>query len=103
MGTGGNGPDKHVGYSRAFDPFQNLRRDVCNVHQAAGLVFAVSDAEMLKTFIESFAKDANLEFEKSGNLNIYKTKISPIVNTDEETDFSNDNDDQQKTTKTIRQ
>ena len=62
--------------------------------KAAGLVFAVSDAEMLKTFIESFAKDANLVFEKSGNLNIYKTKITPIVNTDEETDFSNDNNDQ---------
>jgi len=62
--------------------------------KAAGFVFGVSDAEMLKTFIESFAKDANLVFEKSGNLNIYKTKITPLANTDEETDFSNDNDDQ---------
>ncbi len=60
--------------------------------KAAGLVFGVSDADMLKSFIESFAKDANLEFEKSGNLNIYKTKSTSLDNATEETDFSNDND-----------
>jgi len=62
--------------------------------KAVGLVFAVSDAEMLKNFIESFAKDANLEFEKSGNLNIYKTKNSISINEDEESEFSNDKDNQ---------
>ncbi len=62
--------------------------------KAVGLVFGVSDAEMLKTFIESFAKDANLEFEKSGNLNIYKTKNTTSNTTEEESEFSNDNDNQ---------
>jgi len=62
--------------------------------KSVGLVFGVSDAEMLKTFIESFAKDANLEFEKSGNLNIYKTKSNVSNNTEEESEFSNDNNNQ---------
>ena len=60
--------------------------------KAVGLVFGVSDAEMLKTFIESFAKDANLEFEKSGNLNIYKSKSTNT--TEEDSEFSYDNDNQ---------
>jgi hypothetical protein len=62
--------------------------------KAVGLVFAVSDAEMLKTFIESFAKDANLEFEKSGNLNIYKSQNTLTNTTAEGSEFSNDNDNQ---------
>lgn len=62
--------------------------------KSVGLIFGVSDAEMLKTFIESFAKDANLEFEKSGNLNIYKMKSTVSNNTEEESEFSNDNDNQ---------
>ncbi len=62
--------------------------------KSAGLVFGVSDAEMLKTFIESFAKDANLEFEKSGNLNIYKSQNTLTNTTEEESEFSNDNDNQ---------
>ncbi len=63
-----------------------------STEKSVGLVFSVSDAEMLKTFIESFAKDANLEFEKSGNLNIYKSKTTN--NTEEESEFNNDNDNQ---------
>lgn len=62
--------------------------------KAVGLVFGVSDAEMLKSFIESFAKDANLEFEKSGNLNIYKSKTTTSNTTEEDSEFSNENDNQ---------
>ena len=65
-----------------------------STEKSVGLVFGVSDAEMLKTFIESFAKDANLEFEKSGNLNIYKSKNTGTNTTEEESEFSNDNDNQ---------
>lgn len=49
-------------------------------NKAAGMVFGVSDANSLKTFIESFAKDANLEYEKSGDLNIYSPKKSDLDN-----------------------
>jgi hypothetical protein len=45
-------------------------------NKAAGMVFGVSDANSLKTFIENFAKDANLEYEKSGDLNIFSPKKS---------------------------
>lgn len=65
-----------------------------STNKSVGLVFGVSDAKMLKTFIESFAKDANLEFEKSGNLNIYKSQNTLTNNTEEGSEFSNDNDNQ---------
>ncbi len=45
-------------------------------NKAAGMVFGVSDANSLKTFIENFAKDANLEYEKSGDLNIFSPEKS---------------------------
>ena len=51
-----------------------------NTNKAAGMVFGVSDANSLKIFIENFAKDANLEYEKSGDLNIYKPKKSESDN-----------------------
>jgi len=63
--------------------------------KAVGLVFGVSDADMLKTFIESFAKDANLEFEKSGNLNIYKTKSTTSNNAEDASlNITSENDNQ---------
>lgn len=49
-------------------------------NKAAGMVFGVSDANSLKTFIENFAKDANLEYEKSGDLNIFSPKKSDSDN-----------------------
>ena len=49
-------------------------------NKAAGMVFGVSDANSLKKFIENFAEDANLEYEKSGDLNIYKPKKSESDN-----------------------
>ncbi len=51
-----------------------------NSTKAAGMVFGVSDANSLKKFIENFAEDANLEYEKSGDLNIYKPKKSESDN-----------------------
>ena len=65
-----------------------------STNKSVGLVFGVSDAKMLKTFIESFAKDANLEFEKSGNLNIYKSQNTLTNTTEEGSEFSNNNDNQ---------
>jgi hypothetical protein len=47
-----------------------------NSTKAAGMVFGVSDANSLKKFIENFAEDANLEYEKSGDLNIFSPKKS---------------------------
>ena len=47
-----------------------------NTNKAAGMVFGVSDANSLKIFIENFAKDANLEYEKSGDLNIFSPEKS---------------------------
>jgi len=58
-----------------------------------GLVFGVSDENALKNFIYNFAKDEILEYQKSGDLNIYKP-IKPEIelNSDYEESIDMKND-----------
>ncbi len=67
---------KEIGMSLTDNIYFFGENSGSNSNKAIGMVFGVADANSLKTFIESFAKDANLEFEKSGDLNIFKPKKS---------------------------
>ncbi len=71
---------KEIGMSLTDNIYFFLENSGSNTNKAAGMVFGVANANSLKTFIESFAKDANLEYEKSGDLNIYKPKKSENEN-----------------------
>ena len=78
---------KEIGMSLTDNIYFFGENSGSNSNKAAGMVFGVADANSLKTFIESFAKDANLEYEKSGDLNIFKPEKS-----ESEDDYSSSSD-----------